>query len=113
EPFFAFHHVNAFEDGDKLILDICAYQDASVIDALRLDALAEQVPGSFPYPMRFEIDLAAGTVSSRRLADVTLELPRIHYAQHNGRPYRYAYGVSGDSEGPVVAHGLVKVDVLN
>jgi carotenoid cleavage dioxygenase-like enzyme len=113
EPFFAFHHINAFEDEDtgKLVLDICAYRDASVVDALRLDALAEQVPGSFPHPTRFEIDLAAGTVSSRRLADVTMELPRIHYGQHNGRPYRYAYGITGDSEGPVVARGLVKVDV--
>lgn len=110
EPFFAFHHVNAYEDGDKLVLDICAYQDASVIDALRLDALAGEVPGSFPYPTRFEIDLAAGTVSSRRLAETTMELPRIHYGLHNGRPYRYAYGITGDSEGPVVAHGLVKVD---
>jgi carotenoid cleavage dioxygenase-like enzyme len=111
EPFFAFHHVNAFEDGDKLVLDVCAYEDASVIDGLRLDALAEEVPGSFPYPMRYEIDLPTGTVSSRRLADVTMELPRIHYGRHNGRPYRYAYGISGDREGPVVAHGLVKVDV--
>lgn len=110
-PFFAFHHVNAFEDGDKLVLDICAYRDASVIDALRLDALAQEVPGSFPYPTRFEIDLAAGTVSSRRLADVTLELPRIHHGRHNGRPYRYAYGITGDSEAPVVARGLVKVNV--
>ena len=111
EPFFAFHHINAFEDGDKLLLDICAYRDASVIDALYLDALAKEVPGDFPYPTRFEIDLTTGTVSSRRLADVTLELPRIHHGQHNGRPYRYAYGITGDSEGPVVARGLVKVDV--
>ncbi|GAA1999035.1 carotenoid oxygenase family protein [Catenulispora subtropica] len=110
-PFFAFHHINAFEQGDVLVLDICAYEDASVIDALRLDALRDEVAGKFAFPTRYEIDLDAGTVSSRRLAGVPLELPRIHYGQHNGHPYRYAYGITGDSEGPVVARGLAKVDV--
>jgi beta,beta-carotene 9',10'-dioxygenase len=110
-PFFAFHHINAFEDGDKLVLDICAYEDASVIDTLRLDELRKEVSAKFAYPTRYEIDLTAGTVSSRRLADVPMELPRMHYGQHNGRPYRYAYGITGEAEGPVVASGLVKVDM--
>src|SRR5581483_6972361 len=34
--FFAFHHVNAFEDGEQLSIDVCAYPDASVVQALYL-----------------------------------------------------------------------------
>ena len=39
DPFFAFHHVNAFEDGDTLQVDIVAYDDASVVKSLYLDVL--------------------------------------------------------------------------
>ncbi|MEJ8672527.1 carotenoid oxygenase family protein [Streptomyces sp. MS1.AVA.1] len=41
---FAFHHINAWEDEDRdgdLVLDLCAYSDASVIDALYLDRLRQ------------------------------------------------------------------------
>ena len=36
---FCFHHVNAFEDGDDLTVDLLAYDDASVVRALTLDRL--------------------------------------------------------------------------
>jgi beta,beta-carotene 9',10'-dioxygenase len=39
EPFFAFHHVNAYERGHEIVLDVCAYDDAGIIDALYLDRL--------------------------------------------------------------------------
>ena len=29
DAFFTFHHINAFERGDELVLDLCAYDDAS------------------------------------------------------------------------------------
>ena len=40
EAFFCFHHVNAFEraDGSELVVDLIAYDDPSIIDALYLDA---------------------------------------------------------------------------
>ena len=40
EAFFCFHHVNAFEraGGSELVVDLIAYDDASIIDALYLDA---------------------------------------------------------------------------
>ncbi len=41
DPFFAFHHVNAFEQGDELVVDIVAYPDDGVISAFYLNRLAE------------------------------------------------------------------------
>ena len=41
EPFFAFHHVNAFEQENEIILDITAYPDAKAIDSFYLDNLRE------------------------------------------------------------------------
>ena len=37
DAFFCFHHVNAFERGGELVIDLCAYDDSSVIDSLYLD----------------------------------------------------------------------------
>jgi beta,beta-carotene 9',10'-dioxygenase len=39
DPFFVFHTINAFEDGDDVIVDLCAHEDASIIELLELDRL--------------------------------------------------------------------------
>jgi beta,beta-carotene 9',10'-dioxygenase len=43
-PCFGFHHVNAFEQGDEVVVDIVAYPDATVIDHLYLDHLRSGRP---------------------------------------------------------------------
>lgn len=109
---FAFHHINAFDDGDGIVLDLCAYEDASVIDALYLDRLRSG--GSVPaaLPTRCRIGLDSGEVGVRRLAEEPLELPRIAYERHNGVPYRYAYGVGARGGGhDDFVNQLVKLDV--
>src|SRR5699024_10581224 len=43
EPFFAFHHVNAFELGNDIVVDIAAYKDANIIREFYLETfLIEQ-----------------------------------------------------------------------
>jgi beta,beta-carotene 9',10'-dioxygenase len=44
EPFFAFHHVNAYEAGGDLLVDVVAYPDASIIDQLYLARLRAAEP---------------------------------------------------------------------
>jgi beta,beta-carotene 9',10'-dioxygenase len=92
EAFFCFHHVNAFEraGGSELVIDLVAYDDASIIDALYLDD--EGVHGPFPRTelRRYVIDLDGGGVNWEKLGE-NVELPRIDYGGHNTRPYRYAY----------------------
>ncbi len=47
EAFFAFHHINAFEREDSVIVDIAAMRDASVIDAFYLKNMqGEEANGS-------------------------------------------------------------------
>jgi carotenoid cleavage dioxygenase-like enzyme len=111
DAFFSFHHVNAFDRGDELVVDLCAYDDASVIDALYLDERG--VRGrSFPDVelRRYTIDLAGGDVRAERLAEGSFELPRIDYGRRNGRDYRYAYGTGAG--GDWIDH-LAKVDVVD
>lgn len=111
DPFFVFHHVNAFEDRGNLVVDLCAYDDAEIVRSLFLDRLASDEP-NVPVPAfrRFRIDLEGGGVQDELLCDTGLELPRIHYRRHNGRPYRYAYGAA-PSDPSAFLDQIVKVDV--
>ena len=110
DPVFGFHHVNAFDDDGDLVVDLCAYDDASIIDALYLDAVREQHP-RLPVPAlrRFRLRRDAGRVDHEPLSEESLELPRIAYGRCNGRRYRYAYGV-GRGSGAWLDQ-IVKVDV--
>lgn len=107
DPFFTFHIVNAYDDGEDVVLDLAAFEDATIVDALSLETLAEEgfsaaPPGRF---VRFRID-SDGAISRRRLYDGGIELPTVR-ADRQTREYRYAYGQATDREG---ANGLVKVD---
>ena len=69
----------------------------SIIDALYLDRAARREsahPAGRACGATSSTSTAA-TVTAEALADTDLELPRINYRRHNGRPYRYVYGVRG------------------
>jgi beta,beta-carotene 9',10'-dioxygenase len=106
--FFCFHHVNAFERDGELVVDLVAYDDASIIDSLYLDRNGPR--GSIPRTelRRYTIDLDGGGVRSEPLAEGTVELPRIDYGRHNTRDYRFAYFAGS---GGTWLDRLVKVDV--
>lgn len=108
DSFFCFHHVNAFERGGELVIDLCAYDDSSVIDSLYLDESGPR--GALP-PVelrRYTVDLDGGSVRWEPLAEGSLELPRIDYGRRNTRDYSYAY-LTGSDGGWI--DRLVKVDV--
>ena len=37
EPCFCFHHINAFERGSEIVIDMASYEDAAIVDSLFLD----------------------------------------------------------------------------
>jgi beta,beta-carotene 9',10'-dioxygenase len=114
EPRFAFHHVNAFERGGELILDLVAYDDASVVDSLFLDRVRTRPPtgASSGRLLRYRVSLDSGAVGEEELSDEILELPRIDYRERNGRPYRFVYGSGAprDDEDPDFIDQLIKID---
>ena len=115
EPRFSFHHVNAFERGGELVLDMAAYDDATIVDSLYLERLRREPPppSSLARLLRYRIDLDGGRVAEEELSDALIELPRIDYRERNGRPYRYTYGVGAARGGEAneFLDRLVKVDV--
>ncbi|MEU6138838.1 carotenoid oxygenase family protein [Streptomyces sp. NPDC047081] len=110
---FAFHHINAYEEeGGAVVMDLCAYPDPEIIQALYLDRLRAAGPVPQALPTRLRVDPGTGEVTVTRLTEEPLELPRIDYRRRNGLPYRYAYGVgSRDRRGGNFVDQLVRLDV--
>ncbi len=98
EPFFCFHHLNAFEEGGALVVDLVACEDAEIVEALYLDRVRGE--GTLPYfdLRRYHVRLDGGEARPEAIAP-GMELPRIDCRRHNARPYRYAYGMGFDHEG--------------
>ena len=114
DPFFAFHHVNAFEQGDELLVDLVAYEDASVLSAYYLDQLRTG-QNEIPWGIlrRYRVPLAGGRVRAETLSDACMELPRFDYGRYNTRPeYRFVYASSQHPEHAAGFYNqLVKADI--
>lgn len=94
EACFAFHHINAFEQDESIIVDIATMSDASVIQAFYLDYMhSEHLSVPWPSFSRYTLPLRRETLSVEVLTDEAIELPRINYERYNGKDYQFAYGV--------------------
>ena len=103
---FIFHTMNAFEQGDEVILD-----------AARYDALWVKGSRDFSRPAflsRYSLNMESGTSTVIRINEQAMEFPQIN-RQHWGRNYRYGYSLTiGMEEGHVAydqAPGLIKFDM--
>jgi carotenoid cleavage dioxygenase len=100
EPCYVFHPLNAYDDGDRIILDVVRHP--KMFDAHRLG------PDEGPPTLdRWTVDLTAGKVLEERLDDRGQEFPRVD-ERVVGRRHRYGYtvafdGVTGDS---LIRHDL-------
>ena len=110
DAFFTFHQANAFEEDGELVVDLVAFDDASIIDALYLDKLRAGIrEASAGHLRRYRLPLDGGRAQPEELYDEPVELPRIAYRSRSGRPYRYVYAVA--QHGDDFFDSLVKVDV--
>lgn len=108
DAYFCFHHVNAYEEDGDVVLDLCAYEDPSLIEDLYLERLRAGAPITAATLRRFHLDPDSRSVRSETLSGANLELPRIDPARSE-RPYRYTWGV-GVGDSGFYDH-LVKIDV--
>jgi len=89
-PCYIFHPMNAFDDGDAVVLDVACYQRVPLFD----------LGGESPNPrlrdnpearlVRMRVDLATGAVTESTLDDVPMEFP-VTDPRRAARPYRYGW----------------------
>jgi carotenoid cleavage dioxygenase-like enzyme len=95
ESLFCFHVVNTFEEGEDVVFDFVAFDDARVIEALRTEILATGILPSFePRYVRARLRPNAKRVELELLSNVGFDFPAISYAREHGRPYHVAWGVA-------------------
>ncbi|KAH7977795.1 hypothetical protein HPB49_003591 [Dermacentor silvarum] len=113
--FFTFHHINAFEQGDELVVDLICYPDDSVMRCLDY-TLETDIACKLGHLRRFSLPLNRSPdesimIQPRELAKGMLrgELPRIN-KKRNGKPYKYSYSLS-NIEGEENRAFVSKLDV--
>lgn len=108
---FVFHHANAFEQGDEIIVDSICYESFPEVEPesnfreVDFEALS---PGHL---WRFHLNLKDKTVRRDLLVDRCCEFPSVHQDKV-GHPYRYLYMGAADAfSGHAPLQAIVKVDL--
>lgn len=122
--FACLHHINAYEEDDQLIVDMCV-SEGTVYSKLYLEAIEKDsanVPPSDPIrfvlPLKmpenvedgenlvtlkgtgcraFKVSEKLMRVTEERLSEKRMDMPQINYA-FNAKPYRYFYSVQVDED---------------
>jgi carotenoid cleavage dioxygenase-like enzyme len=115
DAFFSFHHVNAFEQGDDLVVDLATYEDASIVQNYYVNRLSDP-DQRLPHGRleRFVLNVQDKKLKSRKIiSEACIELPHFDYQNYHGNPdYRYVYGCGlHPSNLKGFYNQLVKIDV--
>ncbi|MFY9578617.1 MAG: carotenoid oxygenase family protein [Gaiellaceae bacterium] len=91
DPFFCFHHVNAFETPEELTVDLTFYPDAGVIRDLYLDRLRDETSSlQLGEVRRYHLSRDGAAISYDVLCEERADFPRINLWL-NTHDYRYMY----------------------
>ena len=104
DPVYVFHVLNAYDEGDSIVMDVVRYRSA--FDTRP----GEVIASNDPVLVRWTVDPTAEKVTEEQLDDTSVEFPRIDDAVA-GRPHRYGYCTSIDMVHPDRRTGLVKYDL--
>jgi len=102
--FFSAHHVNAYQDGTNLVVDLCEGNRDGLATYMDIESMRKASNSSSPNGTsrlrRFTIDLASGQVADVEVKTtaempkfiVSLDFPTIN-EQYRGKAYCFVYGV--------------------
>lgn len=117
DPTYVLHWINAFEDGDEVVLDGFFQHDPSPPKRER-DPNAPHMASVYRYldleqmqtrPHRWRFNLVTGETREEQLSDRIMEFGMVSGAVA-GRPHRYSYNVTG-VPGWFLFDGIVKHDL--
>ncbi|CAH1376481.1 carotenoid isomerooxygenase-like [Tenebrio molitor] len=142
ETFCFFHIINQYEILDHVVIDICTYRDATMLNSMYINTMKNMQhnenyanmlrakPVRFVLPLkpdkaRLNLVQMTGTtaeahylpngeifVTPENLSNMGCETPRINYEEYLGKEYRFFYAISSDVDTADFG-ALIKVDTVN
>lgn len=111
DALFMFNTINAFEIANKIVLDLVAHKDSSLIACTTLEALRNNTQKEFSssYIKRLEIDLAKNNVSQKQLAQHSIEFPVIN-KEYAMKDYSFVYGLGAHNQ-DAFPHHVIKLNI--
>jgi len=111
DPCFVFHHCNAYEEGDEIIVDSVCYPDYPKLEPntdFREIDFDKVIAGQL---WRFTINPKLGKVKRELIIERSCEFPVVH-PRCVGQKYRYAYiGAIAKESGNAPLQAIAKVDM--
>jgi beta,beta-carotene 9',10'-dioxygenase len=98
DPLFAFHTVNAYDEGGTIVLDLVAIDEAPDLSQLRFDRLLAGGPTQWPRLRRIRI-LPDGRSRAETIGDIRFDFPTIDERRSTSR-HRFVYGLGPDPAVP-------------
>ncbi len=92
DPFMMFHTVNAWDEGDDVVLDVCAYPDGRIMRTIEDVMVGADAEPARSFVERLRVSALAG-VEQSRLSGCAVEFPRVAPGVHC-REHRTVYGVA-------------------
>jgi carotenoid cleavage dioxygenase len=105
DPCYVFHPMNAYEDGESIVLDVVSYPDMFRREEVKGELIERQSLD------RWTIDLTGGKVHQDRLDDREQEFPQVD-PRVVGRRHRVGYSMSASSEAGMLSDGIIKHDLV-
>jgi carotenoid cleavage dioxygenase len=103
---YVFHTLNAYEEGDEVVLIACRMSSTNVLVSSNKD---RDPQGDIPRLHRWRFNLTTGTVREEMLDDVPGEFPRVN-EQRLGQKTRYGYIAKAAKSSTPLFDGLIKYD---
>lgn len=109
-PAFVYHHANAYEREDELVVDLVAFADDRAVTGLTLANLRSDDP-DLPVGdlYRYRLPLSGEEATRERLHAGPVEFPMINYRRVGGQRHRYVYLAETDN-GSSLPTAVSKVD---
>jgi all-trans-8'-apo-beta-carotenal 15,15'-oxygenase len=111
DPCFVFHHCNAYEVGDEIIVDSVCYPDYPKLEAntdFREVDFDKVIAGQL---WRFTIDCKLGKVKRELILERSCEFPVVH-PRCAGQKHRYTYiGAIANESGNAPLQAIAKIDM--
>ena len=97
EPFFAMHHINSYEENNKIILDLIYYKDSNIINKFYLNNIKKLTNFPGGTIKRLIIDLNKDIINLQDyFTDIKIEMPNINL-NYKTNKYRFFYSISNNS----------------